>query len=264
MRPFAAKKSLGQNFLTNPKIAENIAKSAGIVPGDTVFEIGPGTGMLTRALLAEGARVVAVEADIRAIETLEESFETEIAQKTLILIHGDIRTTTIDSLPLPREYRVAANIPYYLSGMLFEKMLETERQPQSIVFLVQKEVAERIARSTKESILSLSIKAYGKPRYIGTVSRGNFSPQPNVDSAILHIGAISKHHFAHLSEKHFFTVLKAGFQAKRKHLLGNLSALTSRETLTEVFEKLSLPLNVRGEDLPIETWIALAENIPHS
>src|SRR5687768_3924798 len=113
-QPFRAKKSLGQNFLKNPVIAKRIAQAADIRPGELVFEIGPGTGMLTRALLEEGARVVALEADLRAIETLRETFPQEIKAGDLTLIHGDVRTTPLEELPLPKKYKVVANIPYYL------------------------------------------------------------------------------------------------------------------------------------------------------
>ncbi len=264
--PFPAKKSLGQNFLTNPHVAETIAKSMGMVKGETVLEIGPGTGMLTRALLKEGARVVAIEADHRAVAVLAETFAVEIADGTLILIHDDIRTIDLTTLALTankeKSYSVAANIPYYLSGMLFQLLLERAGPPKTLVFMVQKEVAVRIARSKKESLLSLSIKAYGVPSYIGTVSRGNFSPQPGVDSAILKIASISKDKFIELDEKHFFTILKTGFKARRKHLLGNLSNLASREMLEGIFERLQIPKNVRGEDISIETWVELARLIP--
>ncbi len=258
---FIAKKSLGQNFLTNPKIAEKIAQSAHLKEGDTVLEIGPGTGMLTRALLKEGVRVVAVEADLRAIEVLEKSFAYEILDKKLILIHGDMRTLELRDIPLPQVYKVVANIPYYLSGMLFAKMLECDHQPSTLVFLVQKEVAERIARSKKESILSLSIKAYGTPSYEGTVSRGNFSPQPGVDSAILAIRDISKKNFKTLTEKQFFLVLKTGFGARRKQLKSQLTKIAPPEEIAALFQELSLRPDARGEDLPLEIWLPLATRL---
>jgi len=258
MQPFEAKKSLGQNFLKNPHIATKIAQAANIAQDEVVFEIGPGTGMLTRALLAEGAQVVALEADDRAVAVLEQDFKDELATGRLTLIHGDARKVSVEELPLPEKFKVVANIPYYLSGMLFEMFVGGKKQPQSLVFLVQKEVAERIARSKKESLLSLSLKAYGTPTYEGTVSRGNFEPMPGVDSAILKIADISKDRFRSLDETFFFKVLKAGFSARRKQLRGNLTAVASKDLIDETFLVLDIPQNARGEDLPIDTWTAIA------
>lgn len=259
---FLAKKSLGQHFLTNVNVAEKMAAVAEITPGETIFEIGPGTGILTGALLKKGAHVIALEADIRAVDILKEKFQKEIAEKKLTLVHGDIRDTSDETLGLQNDaYKIVANIPYYLSGMLFRTTLTSSVQPKTIVFLVQKEVAERIARSTKESLLSLSVKAYGTPNYIQTVVRGNFSPPPKVDSAILLITDISKKRFVDVSEEMFFKVLKAGFAARRKQLLGNLTHLASRPELEKIFNKLKINETVRGEDLFVEQWFLLAREL---
>ena len=107
--------------------------------------------------------------------------------------------------------------------MLFRTFLETDTQPSDLVFLVQKEVAQRIARDKKESLLSLSVKVYGDPHYIKTIKRGNFTPAPKVDSAIIAIHNISKNRLGALAEADFFTLIHAGFASKRKQLLGNLS-----------------------------------------
>lgn len=261
MEPFRAKKSLGQNFLKNPQIATKIAEAADIEPGETIFEIGPGTGMLTRALLDKGAQVVALEADIRAVEVLRATFPDALALGKLTLIHGDIRTTAVEDLPLPETFSVAANIPYYLSGMLFSTLLSGKKQPKTLVFLVQKEVALRVARDKKESILSLSIKVYGTPSYEGTVTRGNFSPQPKVDSAILKVRDISRKRLKGLNEALFFKTVKAGMGSRRKQLAGNLASTYSKEAVMESFIALSIPTKARGEDLSIDTWIALATRL---
>lgn len=236
--------------------------------GDSVLEIGPGTGVLTQAILNTGACVVAVEADERAVEVLSSRFAYEIAQKRLEIVHGDIRTLDIAHISpslLPHTYKVVANIPYYLSGMLFRTFLETAFQPKNIVFLVQKEVAERISRDKKESLLSLGVKVYGTPHYISTVKRGNFTPPPAVDSAIIAIDAISRKSFTNIEESYFFTILHAGFKSKRKQLLGNLSSLLPRDILVTIFNELTLPLDVRGEDLPFTTWLKLTEALlPHT
>lgn len=263
--PFSAKKSLGQNFLTNPKIAEDIAGAAHINRDETVFEIGPGTGVLTRALLAHGARVIALEADKRAVDTLTETFEKEISNGTLTLHHGDIRKTSLAELGLrDGEFATVANIPYYLSGMLFKTLLAGEIQPHTLVFLVQKEVAQRIARSEKESILSLSIKAFGTPRYVQTVKRGNFNPVPGVDSAVLAVHDISRARFATLPVDDFFTILKTGFRSRRKQLFGNLKHTFDEVHLKDAFVACEIPPTARGEDLPIDTWLCLAQQLKNS
>ena len=257
-----AKKSLGQHFLNNAHVPALMVQAGGVEKGDTVLEIGPGTGVLTRALLNSGARVIAIEADIRAIESLKKSFHDEIMAQSLTIIHDDVRTLDLFALGLsPHAYKLVANIPYYLSGFLFRMFLEHTVQPSHIVFLVQREVAERIARDQKESLLSLSVKVFGTPKYVKTVGRGNFSPAPKIDSAIIAISNISKENFAHVSQKFFFAILHEGFKAKRKQLFGNLSEILEKDSLREIFSSLSIPLTVRGEDLSLSEWLLLAQHI---
>jgi 16S rRNA (adenine1518-N6/adenine1519-N6)-dimethyltransferase len=255
----SAKKSLGQNFLNNAAVPRLMADAAELEKDDVVLEIGPGTGVLTKELLARAKRVIAIEADARAIELLQERFAAELTAGTLELVAGDARTLDRAKLGLtPRGYKVVANIPYYLSGFLFRSFLEEEIQPSCLVFLVQKEVAERIARDKKESLLSLSIRAYGVPHYVKTIKKGNFTPQPKIDSAIIAIRDISKDRFQDISEKTFFTLLHEGFKSRRKQLLGNLSDMYEREAVIHAFSGLKLPLTVRGEDVPLATWFELA------
>ncbi len=250
-----AKKELGQNFLMHARIAERIAKTAGI-EGKTVFEIGPGTGMLTRELLKLARKVIALEADAELFDGLRRDFAGEIAAGRLELIKGDVRAFDIDSLT--KGYALVANIPYYLTGEIFRKFLEADNQPASITLLVQKEVAERIARSAKESVLSLSVKAYGTPRYEFTVPRGAFSPAPNVDSAVLSVREVSRDHFQERltsrgvseTEKMFFRLLHAGFAHKRKFVRKNLADAGLPAG--------GLPEKARAEDVPLPEWLALA------
>lgn len=261
MTRFEAKKSLGQHFLKNPTIAAEIAETAELQPGDTVLEVGPGTGALTEPLLATGASVIAVEADGRTIDLLKERFREPLESGRFTLIHGDIRTISLADLPITEgEYVVAANIPYYISGQLFRFFLG-EKLPKTLVFLVQKEVAERAARSEKESLLSLSLKAFGTPIYIRTVSRGNFTPVPGVDSAILKLSNISRKRFEGLEEEFFFKILHAGFAARRKQLFGNLKKIFPEDILLAAFEKTGLPPAVRGEDVSIDDWFLLAREL---
>jgi 16S rRNA (adenine1518-N6/adenine1519-N6)-dimethyltransferase len=243
-----AKKSLGQNFLMHAAIAERIADSAQIAKTDTVLEIGPGTGMLTRPLLARAKKVIAIEADGELFALLQKEFADAITAKKLELIHGDIRE--LDFAILPRKYVVVANIPYYITGEILRSFLEAARQPSSMTLLVQKEVAVRIVRSKKESLLSLSIKAFGTPSYEFTVPSGAFRPAPKVDSAVLRIRDISRKNFkSRAEEAKFFELIHAGFAHKRKLLAGNLRTAG-----------LPVPDMVgqsRAEDLSLAAWFAL-------
>lgn len=264
-----AKKSLGQHFLTNQKVVEKMAAAAGLTKGDTVLEIGPGTGILTEGLLKTGACVIAVEADARMVALLKDRFAAALASGQLTLHHADVRTQSPTRfVPADTLYSIVANIPYYLTGMLMRGSFESAHQPERIVFLVQKEVAERITRSKKESLLSLSVKAYGTPRYVATVPRGNFAPAPKVDSAILAIDDISRARFRArgmpLDEHWFFELLHAGFASRRKQLFGNLAALCPKEMLLNTFATLAISPTVRGEDLPINEWCALATALAHT
>lgn len=252
---------LGQHFLKARWAARAIARAAGVEPGTTVLEIGPGTGNLTHELLALGGKVIAVEKDPSLVEKLKERFVNELAGGKLVVVENDIRNVSPQSLGLKTsEYVLAANIPYYISGEIIRTFLETADQPKQMALLVQKEVAERIARSKKESILSLSVKAYGTPRYVKTVSRSCFSPAPTVDSAILTIENISRSFFKDISEKDFFKIVKAGFSSKRKMLAGNLSKLAPREKIEKAFQKCDLDLKTRAEDVSLEQWGCLVEN----
>ena len=251
-----AKKSLGQNFLMHARTAERIAEAAGLTPDDVVLEIGPGTGMLTRALLARAKKVVAIEADRELYDELVETFAEALGEGRLILIYGDVRTFDPGEF-FDGPYKVVANIPYYITGELVRRFLTVERQPSSITFLVQKEVAERIARTKKESILSLSVKAYGVPKYAFTVPRGAFTPAPKVDSAVLTITDISRDAFASsAAEERFFALVHAGFAHKRKLLSSNLAELISPAALRAA----GIPEKARAEDLPLSAWLSLAKS----
>lgn len=166
----------------------------------------------------------------------------------LELIHGDIRSFDISRLP--RGYELVANIPYYLTGEIFRMFLEAENQPSAMTLLVQKEVAERIARSKKESILSISVKVFGTPKYEFTVPRGAFRPAPKVDSAVLTMRNVSRVSFHSMEEeKRFFAIVRAGFAHKRKFVRKNLADAG--------FSAGDIPEKARAEDLSLSDWLAL-------
>lgn len=253
------KKSLGQNFLKSAHYLARIADAAEIQKGERVLEVGPGEGALTRELLSRGARVVAVEKDSRLIPILRETFAPEIKAKTFELIEGDALEISLKDLKIKGKYKVVANIPYYITGALIKKFLSEKKCADLLVLLVQKEVAERIAREKKESILSLSVKVYGDPKYVTTVPRGAFAPAPNVDSAILKISGVSRKHFKNTAaEARFFTVVKTGFAQKRKFLRRNLEKVLGANADT-LFTKAGISAKARAEDVGLAQWLMLAE-----
>ncbi len=250
------KKSLGQHFLTSEHYLSLIAETAQIVPGERVLEIGPGEGALTRVLLARGAHVHAIEKDRRLIPVLEETFAQEITEKRLTLSEGDVLE---QEHSIEQPYKLVANIPYYITGAIIEKFLSAAVQPVQMTLLVQKEVAQRIAREEKESILSLSVKVYGTPRYIKTVPAGAFSPPPEVDSAILQIENISRKHFVdHTHEEKFFKIVHAGFAHKRKLLTRNIEVVVGKRA-GELLAQAGIPEQARAEDVLLPQWLELAK-----
>ena len=260
MEKFLHKKSLGQNFLNSDYVPKKMSDAANLKKGDVVLEIGPGVGALTKELLKREVAVIAIEADARAITSLQETFSEEIKSGQLTLHHADARKLDLVSYGLKAgEYKVVANIPYYLSGLLLRNLLDTETQPKTLVFLIQKELAERIAREKKESLLSLSVKVFGEPTYICTVKRGHFTPPPKVDSAILAVHNISKDSFKDFSSESFFEILHLGFGQKRKQLAHNLGKAYGKEKVVSGLTGLNLPPTTRAEDMSVEEWLTFAE-----
>jgi 16S rRNA (adenine1518-N6/adenine1519-N6)-dimethyltransferase len=262
---FEHKKSLGQHFLNSNYVPKKMCEAANLQTDDVVLEIGPGTGALTKEILARGAHVVAIEADVRAIESLKETFSFEISTGQLTIYHHDARVIDPAQFNLKNlQYKVISNIPYYISGLLFRTLLEANCQPNTLVFLVQKEVAMRIARDKKESLLSLSVKVFGDPTYICTVGKGHFTPPPKIDSAIIAVSSISKERLGAIPQETFFTILHLGFGQKRKQLIGNLSASFERAVVQQALATLDLPQNIRAEDIPLHTWILLIHQLIHT
>lgn len=260
---YKAKKSMGQNFLKSQPALRKMGEAGEVNKDDTILEIGPGKGALTEKLLAQAKLVIAVEKDRDLIEILNEKFKIEIKKKKLLLLNEDI----LDFEPKKHnlsagQYKIIANIPYNITGAIFKKFLSERNQPEKMVLLVQKEVAERIvARDNKESILSLSVKVYGTPKYIFKVHKRFFSPEPKVDSAIIAITNISKVNFSDdIEEKQFFDLIKAGFSHKRKVLRQNLKNLQKNpDQIDNIFEKLKIKPTTRAEDLKIENWLSICK-----
>lgn len=254
-----AKKSLGQNFLNSPSALKKIVDAGQVIQSDTILEIGPGKGVLTRELLEKAGKVIAIEKDQELIPILEDKFKTEIKSKKLVLINDDALKVNLEDLGLKNgQFKLIANIPYYITGQIIRQFLENNPKPTLMVLMVQKEVAERIAKSPKESILSLSVKAFGDPKYISTVPKTAFLPTPSVDSAILLINNISDKNFKNKEqEKRFFAILHAAFSQKRKMAINNLKKNGSKN-IEEIFQKLEIDKKARAEDIPLKKWLDLS------
>ena len=287
------KKALGQNFLKSEKIAQEIAEAGEVGFDDIVLEVGPGKGILTEKLLEKAKKVIAVEKDEELVYFLSQKFSEEIKNEKLELISGDILQSQISNLKSKKfKYKLIANIPYYITSNLLRTFLESDYQPSLMVLMVQKEVAERIVGakrkakrnfsrlpageagftlprsgagsdasqnfvlpSSKESLLSISVKAYGRPEIIRYAPAGYFSPAPKIDSAVIKISGISKKFFQDIGEQKFFETVKKGFSQKRKMLINNLKVKKDDFTACNIDEK------ARAENLSLEQWKCLTVNV---
>lgn len=238
-----------------------MAEAGSVSKKDTVVEIGPGEGVLTRVLLSKGARVIAIEKDDRLIPILLGTFSAEVRSGQLTLIHTDALEFKPEDHGLkPGKWKLIANIPYYITGLIIRTFLENDTPPTTMVLLVQKEVATRIvAKDGKESLLSVSVKLFGTPTYIQTVPRGAFSPPPKVDSAILSIDNIVR--LPKKTREQFFEIARAGFAHPRKRLLKNLEAVRQSDEILTSAEKIGIQPDARPEDLSSREWETLARSL---
>ena len=256
-----ADKSLGQNFLQDPFALEAIASAAEIKATDTVLEIGPGLGSLTRYLAAAAKQVVAVELDIDLLAPLRAVLTP---YPNVRVVHGDILKLSPQKLITEKDYLVAANIPYYITSAVIRHLLESDQKPRRIVLTVQKEVAERIcAKPGDMSLLSLSVQIYGLPHIAARIPANAFFPEPKVDSAVLCVDIYPSPLIKAEFLESFFKLSKAGFSQKRKTLRNSLSS--GLHITTTASEELLTKANIdpmrRAETLSIEEWQTLCEII---
>jgi 16S rRNA (adenine1518-N6/adenine1519-N6)-dimethyltransferase len=255
-----AKKSLGQNFLEDTSFINRITEAASIKNSEVIVEIGPGLGALTLPLTKLAKEVIAVEADPRFTQVL-----VAADKPNLTLIEGNILDIDLDTLlrekgVVTKEYSVVANIPYYITAPIIRMLLRLRTQPRQIILMVQDEVAERlIATPGSMSLLALMAQYNASVEKLFFVPRQAFSPAPKVDSAVIKI--TPKDVINEKEEKRFFRVVKAGFLAKRKTLVNNLTALTgqSRGELEKLLASLHLRADIRAQALSLDEWRSLVE-----
>ena len=250
-----AKKSLGQNFLFDDNVLARIADAADLQGADEVLEIGPGLGALTRQLAARARRVVAVELDGRLLPILQQ----ELADLDNVeIIHGDILDQDPGAL-FKGNYKVVANVPYYITGAIMRHLLGSSHKPRTMVLTLQKEVAERLtAVPPQMSLLAVSVQYYGRVERIATIKAGAFWPRPDVDSAVIRFELAPQAEDA-AKEEAFFELVRAGFSQKRKQLHKNLRQLPADQTaVARALAKATIDGRRRAETLSLEEWHALA------
>jgi 16S rRNA (adenine1518-N6/adenine1519-N6)-dimethyltransferase len=249
----------GQNFLVSDQVLDDIMIAADIKLDDIIVEVGPGLGALTQRLVAQAEQVTAFEID-KNFEIILNRLKK--VNKNLEIIWQDILSVTDQQLPT-QDYKIVANIPYYLTGKFMQKFLTVKNLPQAMILMVQQEVANRIlVKDGKQSLLSLSVAFYARAEIVKKVDKNDFYPVPKVDSAVIKIDNIHTWQYK-VEEKKVWQLIKRGMSHKRKKLLNNL--LTDQEIdkvkINKVFEELGLDKNIRAEKLSIENWIDLTKSL---
>ncbi len=250
-------KSLGQHWLRDRDTLAAIVLDAKINHGDTVLEIGPGLGTLTSELLRQGARVIAVEYDAELARKLPGQFPG----KELTVFSQDILQFDLNTLP--KGYKVVANVPYYITSKIVEKLVRAENKPSRAVLLVQKEVAQRIAAGPGDmSLLALSAQIFTKASLGIFVPRKLFTPPPKVDSQVIVLDFLDKPLIDPIDEKAFWRVARAGFVGKRKKLRGSIAAglHITKPDAEALLRHASIDPDLRAEDLSIADWQRLAHD----
>lgn len=257
LHALAPKKGLGQNFLHDPNTLRKIIDTANVAPGDTVLEIGPGTGALTQqmALLHPDASIIAIEIDQR----LRPILEREVGDAPNVrVIYDDFLRLDVNAITGEGEYMVVANVPYYISSAILKRLLqEVNVRPTRLVMTVQYELAERICAEPGDmSLLAVSVQYYGQPHLVSKISNGVFWPRPDVDSAVLRIDTYPEPSVDSPDEKLFFRVVKAGFSQKRKQLKNSISGglQLKSKVAAALLEEAGVDPKRRAETLTMDEW----------
>jgi 16S rRNA (adenine1518-N6/adenine1519-N6)-dimethyltransferase len=259
------KKGLGQNFLIDSAVLKTIVTAAALSKDDTVIEVGPGLGILTAALAERAAWVIAIELDDRLAVVLRQTLPYD----NVVILNQDVLGADSASLlrqnaprfpPTLRSYKVVANLPYYITSPVLRHFLEAPVRPQSMVVMVQREVAEAIvAGAGQRSLLSIAVQFYGRPEIVAVVPAAAFFPAPEVDSAVVKISMYPHPPLADGDVAGFFKLVKAGFSAARKQIANSLSHSLglSKEDVAGTLVKASIEPTRRAETLSVEEWVGL-------
>ncbi len=263
-----AKKRLGQHFLADEGALKCILSAAELSQQDTIIEVGPGLGMLTERLAEMAGEVIAVELDSKLASTLAKRLAPF---PNLRVIHADILKVppppqlledylTLPELSRSYEYKVVANLPYYITSPIIHHFLEAPLKPSLMVIMVQREVGEAItSKPSKMSLLSLSVQFYSKATLIARVPAKSFYPPPKVDSVILRLDTHLAPPVEVSDTDSFFDIIKCGFGSRRKQLRNSLAQALGipPSQVVSLLEKAGLEPKRRAETLSLEEWRVL-------
>lgn len=258
-----ANKKLGQNFLINEEIINQIIEKADVNKNDTIIEIGPGLGSLTAKLLENANKVIAIELDSNMSNILKERF---CLYDNFELIENDVLKVNLNEIIEKYEsVKVVANLPYYITTPIIMKLLEERLKLKSVTVMVQKEVGERfcaVPNSKEYGAITISINYYTKPEIIIDVPKENFEPMPEVDSCVIKLDVRNVPPVELKNEKDFFNLIKAGFSQRRKTINNSLASMgISKEKIKNVLEKLGIDSKLRAENLTMEQFADISNNM---
>ena len=259
-----AKKKYGQNFLEDSELSERIIETSGVSKDIEVIEIGPGLGFLTEKLIENSKHLTAFEIDDDLIPVLNKKFQ---GRDNFSLIHEDFMIADLSTfLNGKKNIKVVANIPYYITSPIINKLIEYRKNISEIYLMVQKEVAERIASqagSKNMSLLTHAVQFYADAEYLFTVPKEKFTPVPKVDSAFLKIKMFDDERYEkQISEEEYFKYLKTAFSNKRKSIANNLSGEGySKEVTGDILEKLGKTRLARTEEFSVQEFINLIDEL---
>lgn len=265
-----ANKSLGQNFLMNDEVIQQTIEAANITKEDLVIEIGPGLGILTQELVEKAKKVIAIELDSRMVNIIAERFS--LYQNFEVIPEDVLKVNLKEKIEIEKrengvkDVKVVANLPYYITTPIIMKLLEDKLEIKTITVMVQKEVADRLVALPGEKLagaITYSVQYYCKARKVIEVPKESFVPAPEVESAVIQLELREKPPVEVKKEETFFKLIKVSFMQRRKTFLNGVSnsGFVEKQTLKKILEELKIPENIRGENLTLEQFAQIANQI---
>ncbi len=266
-----ANKKLGQNFLIDENVVTSIVEAANIAKDDLVIEIGPGLGTLTKELLQKAGKVIAIELDERMIRILNDRFFME--QHFEIINEDVLKVDLVELIKQNKEKfglkkaKIVANLPYYITTPIIMKLLEEKLEIESITVMVQKEVADRLTQipgGKNCGAITYTVYYYATSEEVLRVPKHSFIPEPEVESAVIHLKVRKEPSVKVEDEKKFFALIKVAFMQRRKTFLNavsNSGIAISKERLEQILQELNIDIKIRGEALTMEQFASIEEKM---